>query len=323
MMSRFQPVQPPMLEHGLLHEHYQYVEYTSAPALRPFVCCYWSSAVQPQYGSQMHRIVPDGCIDIIFDLYATDHRGAFLSSLMRSYEVMELAETMAFFGIRLYASEVRHLLGDAGTALTGIQVTLEQWLGTTAASIQDYIVTAPSMQQRIGRTDRWLLKLLRQQDDMNTQRLHGIVQSIHAKQGRLTIRELAQQMHYSERTLRRLFQQELGISPKEWSDMIRFQAVLHYFQFANAKVWPKQYQPPASDDVANAELFKNDDVQYQSLPYAIAGKGSLQQLTLRELAVHFGYYDQAHLNLAFQRYYGVSPGQLIMNNYRNEHTDQN
>ncbi|MFD1884419.1 hypothetical protein [Paenibacillus wenxiniae] len=47
-MHRFQPVQPPMIERGLLHKHYQYAEYAPAPWLRDIVCCYWSSAIQPQ-----------------------------------------------------------------------------------------------------------------------------------------------------------------------------------------------------------------------------------------------------------------------------------
>ncbi len=299
-MHRFQPVQPPMLERGLLHEHYHYAEYAPAPCLQPIVCCYWSSAMQPQQSSQSHRIVPDGCIDIIFDLYATDHRSAFLSSLMCSYEVMELTESMAFFGIRLYASEVRSLLGYAGSSLTEAHVTLEQWLGAQAAPMAEDIVTAASVSQRIERAEHWLMRLLREQDDRDAGRLRQLVHYIHAEQGRLTIRELAQQTHYSDRTLRRLFQQELGISPKEWSDMMRFQAVLRHLQLSHTYAYRMSIHAP---DAATPSRSLESG--------SLASHLAAPEIPLSELAVRFGYYDQSHLNLAFNRYYGLSPGQLL------------
>ncbi len=297
-MRRFQPVQPPMLERGLLHEHYQYVEYAPAPRLQHIVCCYWSSVMKPGEKSQWHRIVPDGCIDIIFDLYAVDHRSAFLASLMRSYEVMELTESMAFFGIRLYASEVRGLLGYAGSSLAGTHVTLEQWLGAQAAPMTEDVVTAAHMQERIERTERWLWMLVQEQEDNDTALLRQLVHYIHAEQGRLTVRDLAQQSHYSDRTLRRLFQQELGVSPKEWSDMMRFQAVLRHLQMNDAYSIAMDTSSPSSAFTSHSSITAIAEVIPQSL-------------TLSELAVRFGYYDQSHLNLAFNRYYGLTPGQLL------------
>ncbi len=287
-MQRFQPVQPPTLERGLLHVGYQYAEYAPAPHLHSWVCCYWSSAVHPQQDHQLHRIIPDGCIDIIFDLDAGDHRGAFLSSLMGAYEVMEIADSMAFFGIRLYASEIRRLLGDAGASLAGTQVTLEQWLGAEAVGITEQIITASTMQERINQIDHWLHTLVRDGDDSDTARLRPIIQYIQARQGRISIRELSHQTHYSDRTLRRLFRQELGISPKEWSDIMRFQAVLRYGQLAG--MGRDLYSPSLLSSTMNLATPK---------------------MTLGEMALHFGYYDQSHLNLAFSRYYGVSPGQLF------------
>ncbi len=287
-MQRFQPVQPPTLERGLLHVGYQYAEYAPAPHLQEWVCCYWSSAVHPQQNYQLHRIIPDGCIDIIFDLDASDHYGAFLSSLMCSYEVMEITESMAFFGIRFYASEIRRLLGDASASLSGMQVTLEQWLGDRAASITEQIITAPTMHERIDLVDRWLYNLACDRDDSNTVRLRQMIQYIQAGQGRMSIRELSEQTHYSDRTLRRLFRQELGISPKEWSDIMRFQAVLKYGQLT----------------AMNSSLCSS---AFSSSTVGIA----TPEMTLGEIALHFGYYDQSHLNLAFSRYYGVSPGQLF------------
>lgn len=266
-MRSFVPVQPPLLEYGVLHKHYRYNEYAPDERLRDVVCCYWSSAAEPQQDCQWHRIVPDGCIDIIFDLDAREMKGAFLSQLMMSYDVMPLYEPMAFFGIRMYASQLRRLFGYAGAALTGYHVGLESWLGHDATVITEQVITANDLAERMQIVDTWLLHLLYQRDDPTSSLWHTVVQEIHDRRGHVSIRQLATDTYYSERTLRRLFQQELGISPKEWADIVRFQAFLRYWQM----------QP---------------------------------QLPLSKLATAFGYYDQAHLNLAFHRYYGLTPGQL-------------
>lgn len=300
-MRSFVPVQPPFLEYGLLHAHYRYAEYAPDERLRDVICCYWSSAAHPQQDEQLHRIVPDGCIDIIFDLNTRQMNGAFLTSLMRSYEVMHLDEPMAFFGVRMYADQVRRLFGYAGAELTGYHVGLEQWLGRDAASIVERVILADNMTERIQLVDTWLLHLLHERDDQASSLLHTVIQQIDHKRGNVSIRQLAEDTHYSERTLRRLFQQELGMAPKEWADIIRFQAVLRYCQLTDQRL--RREQPASHPKVMAGHL----SYQTQS---RTGNMDRESRLSLSELATAFGYYDQAHLNLAFNRYYGLTPGQL-------------
>jgi len=44
----------------------RYREYTPIAALRPYVACYWTSTAPG--GPSARRILPDGCIDILFNL---------------------------------------------------------------------------------------------------------------------------------------------------------------------------------------------------------------------------------------------------------------
>ena len=46
-----------------MQEHYR--EYAPHRALRPYVACFWSSTTA---AASSHRVLPDGCIDILFDL---------------------------------------------------------------------------------------------------------------------------------------------------------------------------------------------------------------------------------------------------------------
>ncbi|MFP3514334.1 DUF6597 domain-containing transcriptional factor, partial [Peribacillus sp. SIMBA_075] len=60
-------------------------------------------------GDQWNRVIPDGCVDIIFDLKTTSaSKGAFVSGLMRTFELMPIMGHQSLLGIRFY-SETAHL----------------------------------------------------------------------------------------------------------------------------------------------------------------------------------------------------------------------
>ncbi|OPA80965.1 hypothetical protein BVG16_01045 [Paenibacillus selenitireducens] len=60
---------------------------------------------------KLHRVIPDGCVDIIFDLRSTSFsQGAFVTGLMTSFETMSLTRNYSLFGIRFFADQVRQFI---------------------------------------------------------------------------------------------------------------------------------------------------------------------------------------------------------------------
>jgi AraC-like DNA-binding protein len=57
--------------------------------------------------------------------------------------------------------------------------------------------------------------------------LHSIISDIHSANGKLKISELARRNHTTVRQLERKFKSQIGISPKEYSNIIRFQNALN------------------------------------------------------------------------------------------------
>ena len=56
----------------------------------------------------LHRILPDGCVDIIFNLKArTASASGFVTGLMSRYEAAILTQEQSLFGIRFFAETVR------------------------------------------------------------------------------------------------------------------------------------------------------------------------------------------------------------------------
>lgn len=56
-----------------------YREHAPCPALRPFVACYWTRTSAPPEpgGPAARRVLPDGAIDLVFDLAADRSEDAF------------------------------------------------------------------------------------------------------------------------------------------------------------------------------------------------------------------------------------------------------
>ncbi len=78
-MHPYRPLQAPKIQQHLLNAHYQYREYAPSKSLESYVACYWIVDHQASTRSVLHRIVPDGCADIIFDLRASSFsKGAII-----------------------------------------------------------------------------------------------------------------------------------------------------------------------------------------------------------------------------------------------------
>ncbi|GAA5225203.1 hypothetical protein GCM10025777_58340 [Membranihabitans marinus] len=65
--------------------------------------------------------------------------------------------------------------------------------------------------------------------------LHSIINTIHASNGKLSISELSKLNHITVRQLERKFKSQIGLSPKEYSNIIRFQNTLNIIKNSSKK----------------------------------------------------------------------------------------
>ncbi|MBB6673078.1 helix-turn-helix transcriptional regulator [Cohnella nanjingensis] len=226
-MRRYRPLQPPVLQNGLQDASYQYREFAPHPLLAPYVACYWTIDAQASGEGRLHRILPDGCIDLILDRRASSFsQGAIAAGLMTGYETIRLLSDYAMFGIRFYSDHARRLFGYPVSAWTGYHVRLDEIWGSEARFLAEEALSAPTVPETIAGVERRLLRMLHRTDAPGDTLFQTGMQYLYASRGTISVRALAEQLGYSEKHLRRTFQQELGMSPKELSGIIRFQSLL-------------------------------------------------------------------------------------------------
>ncbi|MCQ6560586.1 helix-turn-helix transcriptional regulator [Paenibacillus mendelii] len=226
-MRTYLPVQPPVLQHELTASNYRYREFLPSECLEAYVACYWTVDYCASNESQLHRILPDGCVDIIVDRRAASHsNGAFAVGLMTQYEAIALSEDQSLFGIRLYSDTACHFIRSPVSELNGHRVWLEDLWGHEALHLFEGINSSIAVSGMIEKVEEKLLQFLQLDGSPKDSLLQVSMQYMYASQGMIGIRSLADTLGYSERSIRRTFQRELGVSPKELTDIIRFQSLL-------------------------------------------------------------------------------------------------
>ncbi|AJS59441.1 AraC family transcriptional regulator [Paenibacillus sp. IHBB 10380] len=227
-MRMYLPIQPSILERDVSDSNYRYQEYLPSRSLESYVACYWTVDVKASDSNKLHRILPDACTDIIFDLRASSFsKGAFVVGLMTDFAVMNLSQTESLFGIRFFSDAVRPFFKYPVSEFIGNHVFLEDIWGKEAALITEEIVSATGVLEIIEKVELILIRMLLLNEFPTDGLLQTGMRYMYDQQGRMSIRTLAEKLSYSERTIRRTFQKELGVSPKELVGIIRFQSLLH------------------------------------------------------------------------------------------------
>lgn len=272
MSGQYRPIQSPKLQRESGSSEYEYREYAPNEKLASHVACYWTMDFDPGRGSRMHRILPDGCVDIIVDRRALSPRkAAFVEGLMATYEVLRFAEAQSLFGIRLFTESAPSLLRYPISAFIGQHVYIEEIWGTDGLFMVEEMLLAHEAPRIVEIADRKLIDRLSARDAPAHPLIYASMKEMYASKGSLSTADLADRVSFSERHLRRTFDRELGLSPKEMLGIVRFQSLLQ-------------------------DLY---DGLYQGARSGFA-----------DLAAKYGYYDQSHFIKSFKRYYGMLPGQL-------------
>jgi AraC-like DNA-binding protein len=250
-MRLFRPLQPPILQHGLLDSNYRYREYLPSKSLEPYIACYWTVEFNASHTDKLHRIIPDGCVDIIFDLKASSlSKGAFATGLMTQFEVITLSQNCSLFGIRFFIDSAHLFFTYPVSEFIGNHVFLEDIWGNDSAYLVEDILSSTRISEIIEKVESRLLKFLLLNETKTDDLLETSMQYMFFHKGMISIRTLSEELSYSERHLRRRFQKELGVSPKELLSIIRFQSLLQelylkpQFHFSDVSLKYGYYDQP-------------------------------------------------------------------------------
>lgn len=201
-----------------------YQQYEPHPALAPYIDAYWT-ATGDVGGSGIEKILPDGCIDIIFNIgeefqpesnsFLFETGKAYLIGTMTRFKENIIQPENQLIGIRFKPAAFT-LFYDYPSVykLADQTVEFEKKLSPDAEITAKYFTAY---------LDHFFLNKISQPK----RTLFPIVNDIQQLKGQITVAELAQKHFTTKRQLQRHFNEKMGISPKEFINLVRYQ---HSFQ---------------------------------------------------------------------------------------------
>lgn len=240
-------------------------------------------------------LLPDGAANIIVDLgerpkrlYTSvretdgrDFRRAWISGMHAKPIVIEAQPGAGLFIIRFTAAGAGAVIGPSIMDLLNGVEPLDAVAGQFADELRERLLEAGTAADKFAAAEDWLLA--RAVDGGRPGLLAAHVAMRLTENPMQRIGTLADGLGISDRHLRDVFSKSVGMSPKLYQRVTRFQALL------------RAMTPGRGESLVDLIL------QGES---AVAPDWA-------DLAHQFGYVDQAHLSREFREFAGMSPGQYV------------
>jgi AraC-like DNA-binding protein len=195
-------------------------EFAPPAVLAPFVDRFWYRGAEEAVGSAgPHRVLPDGCLDIVVG----PERAIVVGAMTRPLLVPPTNGT-GLLGVRFRPGMATAFLNVPAAALTDDHAPLEA-IWRDGRHVGDYVGSALGTDQAIPRLIESLTSRLSRTATVPPDLL-AAVDRIVARGGRIDVSRLAASLGVTRQHLARRFAAHVGVSPKMFCRVVRLWQVL-------------------------------------------------------------------------------------------------
>lgn len=250
-----------------------YKEFAPKSESAHLIGAFWSFSMPNSNGVIKHRVLPDGCMDVIFQYQRALGGGIYNPQLAiygstDSFKLFEIKPSTEFVGVRFHP-------GMAGLFLKLNPIELFQQQAKAQdcckefGKIFDRLCESNSAEQALSTLQTSILELQKVNcEDSVSLPIREALKLITISNGTMPVSHIASAIGISERTLRRGVTKAVGLSPKVLARILRFQNTMLRLRASET-----------------ADLCR--------------------------FALDCGYADQAHMGREFQRLSGLTPTAFI------------
>ncbi|MDT3425019.1 AraC-like DNA-binding protein [Paenibacillus forsythiae] len=170
-------------------------------------------------------VLPDGCIDIVICCYPDNPSGNICGSIVRRRQGIFVRSDCDYFTIRFLPGYAEQFLKFPVSEFTENEIPVQNVL-PHAAELLEMIASRPTFKERIHAFESFCRQYYREQLEVPNL-VQYLTDKIFASRGTLQIGELSAETGYSTRYMHKTFERYVGVSPKLFSRIIRFQHVLN------------------------------------------------------------------------------------------------
>jgi AraC-like DNA-binding protein len=201
----------------------EYTETKPCAGLQPFIHSFWELK-GGQNDGQWERTFPDGCPGLVVNLgepcrtdnglVSMDYGKTYVVGAMTSFKDSFIDSGTHLLGVCIKPSTFSNIHSYAPlNELTNSTVELDRSRSFNIEKI-------------IKRPDNYLNQFFIDRVRNTGRELQHVIDDIHASKGQLSIYELAKRNYTTVKQLERKFKTHIGLTPKEYSNIVRFQKAL-------------------------------------------------------------------------------------------------
>jgi AraC-like DNA-binding protein len=250
-------------------------------SLESLIKFYWTLEVPYDPNNQKQIIVPDGCIEMTFNLadpikkylseteYIINPNFVVMGQRTKSYYILPVGNVDSF-AICFYPHGFANFVDAPLEALVDKEIPITELFGKTDGSeLEKKIVAAKDTNERIEIIETFLLHKLQEERTISNI-VKSTVELLLSTNGNTSINSITENDLAKRRKLERHFKKQIGIGPKQLSKVIRLQATLQM--------------------ILNKEAGTLTDVAYEN-----------------------EYFDQNHFIKDFKEFVGITPKEFLGN----------
>jgi len=170
-------------------------------------------------------VIPDGCIDILFCCDKQQPTANVCGSVLQSKSI-NLKAGYEYFGVRFLPKQETQNLNCQMSEMIEREVPLTDIFSTGAAALEK-VVNERDFHKRIQLFKQMIGTTIFASGNSSPSIIKYALNKIYLSKGNITINQLADETGYSTRYLRKQFEENIGISPKLFSQIVRFQYSLY------------------------------------------------------------------------------------------------
>lgn len=247
--------------------------------LSALVKCHWTLEVPAEYNSEKQRIVPDGCMELIFILgddikrYTSENEFIVQPRVIVVGQITEpfIIQPVGYvhcFATRFYPYGTANFIKTPLKNLENKETPIAELFGkSTADELEQKIIQATDTQQRIEIIETFLLDKFNEKSTID-HIVKSTVEALIATSGTSPIKAILKEDLSKRRQLERNFLKQIGMSPKQLGKVVRLQTAL--------------------------KLLLNQKTE-----------------TFTEIAYESEYYDQNHFIKDFKEFTGLTPREFL------------
>lgn len=165
------------------------------------------------------KILPDTCTDLIFDL---NQNKGFVSGVMTNYQLKEIASESKLIGVRFKTEKFGSLSKVPLNETKNLRVELSQIFPANNLSILNQLTDFETITGKVNFLENFITTSFKQNYQREDPLILSVAHNIRSLKGIVNVGEIAKSYHISLRQLERRFKSYIGLTIKEFSNIVRF-----------------------------------------------------------------------------------------------------